>query len=320
VAVIVADAHVLEDVEMRAVFADTMAALARADERIVLLDADLMVAAGTQPFAAEFPRRTVDCGVMEANMAGVAAGLSVEGFIPFIHTFAAFCSRRALDQIWLSCAYALGNVKIVGSDPGVAAALNGGTHMAFEDMGIMRMIPGATVVDPTDTVMLRDMLRKAAATDGIWYIRLFRRNAVKVYAAGSEFEIGKACRLREGTDVSLVACGMCVGEALRAHDLLKERGIAASVIDAVTVKPLDRSMVIAEAERTRRLVTCENHNRLNGLGSAVAEVLAEEGIGKLVRLGVREEFGEVGPVDYLKKRFRMTGEDIAEAAAGLVLN
>ena len=318
--VMFANANVVEEVEMRAVFADTLMELARADPRIMLLDADLMVAAGTQPFAAEFPQRTVDCGVMEANMAGVAAGLSVEGFIPFIHTFAAFCSRRALDQIWLSCAYALENVKIIGSDPGVAAALNGGTHMSFEDMGIMRMIPGATVVDPTDSVMLRDMLRKAASSYGIWYIRLFRRNAVRIYSSGSSFEIGKACRLREGTDVSLVACGICVHEALRAYELLREQGIDASVIDAVTVKPLDRSTLIAEVERTRRVVTCENHNCVNGLGSAVAEVLADEGMGRLVRLGVREEFGEVGPLDYLKKRFRLTGEDIAEAAASLVLN
>jgi transketolase len=320
VTVMLASANVVEEVEMRAVFANTLMELARAEPRIMLLDADLMVAAGTQPFAAEFPQRTVDCGVMEANMAGVAAGLSVEGFIPFMHTFAAFCSRRALDQIWLSCAYALENVKIIGSDPGVAAALNGGTHMSFEDMGIMRMIPGATVVDPTDSVMLTDMLRKAASSYGIWYIRLFRRNAVRIYSSGSSFEIGKACKLREGTDVSLVACGICVHEALRAHELLKQQGIDASVIDAVTVKPLDRGTLLAEAKRTGRVVTCENHSCANGLGSAVAEVLAEEGTGRLARIGVREDFGEVGPVDYLKRRFRLTGEDIAEAAAGLVLN
>ena len=317
-AVVVAGDHAPEDVEMRAVFNDTLTDLARSDPRIMLLDADLMVAMGTKPFAAEFPRQTVDCGVMEANMAGVAGGLSVEGFIPFVHTFAAFCSRRALDQIWLSCAYALANVKVIGSDPGVTAALNGGTHMTFEDIGIMRMIPGATVVDPTDSVMLRDMLQKAASSYGMWYLRVFRRTAVKVYDSGSSFEVGKAVKLREGTDVSLIACGICVHEALRAQQLLELRGVSAGVIDIVTVKPLDRTLILEEARRTGRIVTCENHSWMNGLGSAVAEVLAEEGTGKLSRVGVREEFGDVGSIDYLKTRFGLTGEDIAEAAVKLV--
>ena len=303
---------------MRAVFNDTLVDLARSDPRIMLLDADLMVAMGTKPFAAELPHRTVDCGVMEANMAGVAAGLSVEGFIPFIHTFAAFCSRCALDQIWLSCAYALTNVKVIGSDPGVTAALNGGTHMTFEDIGIMRMIPGAIVVDPTDSVMLRDMLRQAASCYGIWYLRVFRKNAVRIYDSTSSFEVGKAVRLCEGADVSLVACGICVHEALRAQQLLERRGVRAGVIDIVTVKPLDRAAILEEVRRTGCIVTCENHSRINGLGSAVAEVLAEEGTGRLSRVGMREEFGEVGSIDYLKSRFHLTGEDIAEAAVNLL--
>jgi transketolase len=255
---------------------------------------------------------------MEANMASVAAGLSVEGFVPVMHTFAAFCSRRALDQIWISCAYALGNVKIIGSDPGITAALNGGTHMSFEDIGIMRMIPGSIVVDPTDSAMLRDMLEKAVSSYGIWYIRLLRKNAVRVYESGSRFEVGRAIRLCEGTDVSLIACGICVSDALRARELLGQRGVSASVIDVVTVKPLDRGVIIEEARRSGCVVTCENHGWTNGLGAAVAEVLAEEGLGRLSRVGVREEFGEVGPVVYLKTRFHLTAEDIAEAALKLV--
>lgn len=314
----IANDHAAEDVEMRAVFCDTISDLARRDPRIMLLDADLMLAMGTKPFAAEFPDRTVDCGVMEANMAGVAGGLSVEGFIPVMHTFAVFCARRALDQIWISCAYALGNVKIVGSDPGITAALNGGTHMSFEDIGIMRMIPGSTVVDPTDSTMVRDMVEKAVSSYGIWYIRLLRKNAVKVYESGSSFEVGRAVKLCDGTDVSLVACGICVHEALRAQELLERRGVSASVIDVVTVKPLDRTALLEEIRRTGYVVTCENHSCTNGLGSAVAEVLAEEGMGRLSRVGIREEFGEVGPLDYLKTRFHLTGEDIAEAALKLV--
>jgi transketolase len=209
-------------------------------------------------------------------------------------------------------------VKVIGSDPGVTAALNGGTHMTFEDIGIMRMIPGAIVVDPTDSVMLRDMLQKAASCYGIWYLRVFRRSAVRIYDSASSFEVGKAVRLCEGTDVSLVACGICVHEALRAQQLLERRGVRASVIDIVTVKPLDRAAILEEVRRTGCIVTCENHSRTNGLGSAVAEVLAEEGTGRLSRVGIREEFGEVGSIDYLKTRFRLTGEDIAEAAVKLL--
>jgi len=190
--------------------------------------------------------------------------------------------------------------------------------MSFEDIGIMRMIPGSIVVDPTDSAMLRDMLKTAVSSYGIWYIRLLRKNAVRVYESGSRFEVGRAIRLCEGTDVSLVACGICVSEALRARELLGERGISASVIDVVTVKPLDRDVILEEARRSGRVVTCENHSWTNGLGAAVAEVLAEEGLGRLSRVGVREEFGEVGSVDYLKTRFHLTGEDIAEAALKLV--
>ncbi len=308
----------LEELEMRKVFCSTMIELAEKDDKVVLMDADLMAAMGTKPFAVKFPERTVNCGVQEANMAGVAAGLAVEGFIPFMHTFAPFSTRRALDQIWLSCAYAKTNVKIIGSDPGVTAALNGGTHMSFEDLGIMRMLPGATVIEPTDSVMLADVVRQSKDLPGIFYFRLLRKNAIKVYEDGSKFKIGKAVKLRDGNDISLIANGICVYEALRAHDMLKQKGISASVIDMFTLKPFDAETVEQEAKRTGIILTCENHNYLSGLGSAVAEVIAERAPAKLGRVGIKEEFGEVGPVDYLKERFGLRGEDITAAALKLL--
>jgi len=308
----------LEELEMRKVFCNTMIELAEKDEKVVLMDADLMAAMGTKPFAVKFPERTINCGVQEANMAGVAAGLAVEGFIPYMHTFAPFSTRRALDQIWLSCAYAKTNVKIIGSDPGVTAALNGGTHMSFEDLGIMRMVPGATVIEPTDSVMLADVVRQSKDLPGIFYFRLLRKNAIKVYEDGSKFKIGKAVKLRDGNDISLIANGICVYEALRAHDMLKQKGISASVIDMFTLKPFDAETVEEEAKRTGIILTCENHNYLSGLGSAVAEVIAERAPAKLGRVGIKEEFGEVGPVEYLKERFGLRGEDIAAAALKLL--
>ena len=316
--IIPAKENVNEELEMRKVFCDAMIELAEKDDKVVVMDADLMSAMGTKPFAVKYPEKTVNCGIQEANMLGVAAGLSVEGFKPFVHTFSPFCTRRALDQIWLSCAYAKANVKIIGSDPGIMAALNGGTHMSFEDLGIMRMIPNSTVIEPTDSVVLADLIKQSNDIYGIFYFRLLRRNAVKIYEKGSKFEIGKSVKLRDGKDISILTAGICVSEALRAHDMLKEKGISASVIDMIFYKPIDREAVIKEANTTGLIITCENHNYLNGLGSAVAEIIAEEAPAKLYRMGIKEEFGEVGPAPYLKERFKLRGEDIAENALKLL--
>ena len=183
---------IAEEVAMRDAFCQKMIEMATADKRIVLLDADLMSAMGTKPFAKALPDQTIDCGIQEANMIAVAAGLADQGKIPFAHSFGVFCTRRALDQIFVSCAYAGLSVKIIGSDPGVTAALNGGTHMAFEDLGIMRGIPTATVIEPTDVAMLVDLLPKIAAKDGLVYTRLVRKGCDSIYEEGSTFEIGKA--------------------------------------------------------------------------------------------------------------------------------
>jgi transketolase len=314
VKVILSPANAPEEVEMRKVYCETLIKLVESNRQVMALDADLMVGAGTKPFAARFPERNIDCGIQEANMYGVAAGLSVTGKIPFAHTFAPFCSRRACDQIFLSCAYAKLNVKIIGSDPGITAALNGGTHMPFEDIGIMRTIPEMVVIEPTDTVMLREMITQIADEYGTHYLRLARRTVTKIYETGSSFEIGKAVPIRDGSDLTIIAAGFCVAEALKAAAILEKQGVSARVLDMFTIKPLDTEAVVKAARETGAIVTAENHNILGGLGSAVAEVLGENLPVPLERIGVRDLFGEVGPTDYLAERFELTAGDIVKKA------
>lgn len=304
----------VEPQEMRTVFAQTMLEMARMDPRVVYLDCDLMNSIGMVPFSKEFPERTINCGIQEANMMGVASGLSATGMIPFAHTFGVFASRRAADQVFLSAAYGKMNVRIIGSDPGVTAAGNGGTHQPFEDLGIMRGIPEITVLEPTDSIMLRDMLLQTKDRYGVFYIRLSRKKSEQIYEKGSTFEIGKAVEVRPGTDVTLISSGVCVADSLRAADALAQDGISARVLNIFTLKPIDKESILAAARETGAIVTVENHNIINGLGSAVAEVLVENCPVPMERLGAPDTFGEVGTIDYLKERFGMAVPDIAAAA------
>ena len=300
--------------EMRAVFAEVMEELAEADRRVMYLDCDLMNSIGMSKFAKKRPERTVNCGIQEANMIGVAAGMSATGLIPFAHTFGTFASRRVMDQVFISAAYAKLNVRIIGSDPGVTASTNGGTHMPLEDIGMMRCVPEVTIIEPTDSVMLADVLRQTKDKYGVFYIRLSRKVAEQVYQEGSTFEIGRAAPFRDGKDVTIFASGICVDDAVKAADMLAADGISAAVSNIFTIKPIDRDAIALAAKTTGAIVTAENHSILGGLGSAVAEVLAETVAAPLERIGVRDHFGEVGSVDYLKKAFGMTPEDIAKAA------
>lgn len=297
--------------EMRKVYADTLMELAEKDERIVLLEADLMKASGTVCFKDKYPERTFDMGVAEANMVGVAAGLSAGGKIPFADTFGCFATRRTYDQFFISACYAQLNVNLVGTDPGVSAAFNGGTHMPFEDMGIMRNVPGLVVFEPSDPVSLKALVKEAAAYPHSTYMRLHRKNLPHIYNDDEMFEFGKGKVLRDGADITIIAMGgIMVNEALKAADSLKEQGISAAVIDILTVKPIDTELVLEYAKKTGCIVTCENHQIINGLGSAVAELLAENCPTRLKRIGVNDEFGEVGTLEYLKDRFGMNAAHI----------
>lgn len=310
--VILAKENGIEELEMRQVYAGTITDLIDAGEPVMALDADLMRAIGLLPYQKDYPDRIIDCGIAEANMMGIAAGLSLEGFVPFPHSFAVFSSRRSIDQVFMSGAYAKLNVKVVGSDPGICAGLNGGTHQAFEDVALMRSIPGMTIIEPTDSAMVRDLTIQAAKTYGMFYIRMNRLKVEKIYEEGSSFEIGKAVELRDGCHATIIAAGREVIEALHAADLLEQEGIRVRVLDMFTIKPIDQEAVIRAAKETGAIVTAENHNIIGGLGSAVAEVLAEHCPAPMERVGVQDEFGEVGPVSWLKERFGLTAEKIAE--------
>lgn len=304
----------IDKTEMRNAYCEALIEAAHNNERIVTIDCDLSNSMGTKRFINTYPKRAFNIGIQESNGVGMAAGLSATGFIPFFHSFAVFSSRRILDQAFISCAYAGLNVKIIGGDAGVSAAYNGGTHMAFEDIGIMRIIPTVRVMDVSDTVMIRRLVPLLVEHYGVDYLRMPRKYVHRIYDEQSSFKIGRANKLREGTDLTIIACGLEVYEALIAADMLRSKGIEARVADMFTIKPVDKEFIIESARRTGAIVTAENHNVINGLGSAVSEVLSEEIPVPLERIGVPDEFGEVGSQEYLMKRFGLTSEFIYEKA------
>ena len=301
-------------VAVRDRLAAAMGELMAADERICYLDADLMSSIGMSRGAKQYPERVIDCGIQEANMIGVACGLSAVGKIPFAHSFGIFASRRCFDQLFLSAAYAGNSLRVIGSDAGVCAEYNGGTHMPLEDITLIRAIPGSRILDISDGEMIYDIIKKTAYMDGFTYIRTPRKASRALYAEGSEFTIGKGSVVKEGSDVTIITSGIMVAEALEAAKLLSAQGISAAVIDMFTVKPLDEALVLEYAEKTGCIVTAENHNATGGLGGAVAELLAQKRPTVQEFIGVGQRFGEVGPMSYLKEQFGLTAEDIAEKA------
>ena len=298
----------------REAYGKALAELGEKNEKLIVLDADLAAATKTGIFKKAFPDRFIDCGIAEANMIGVAAGLSAQGLIPFAHSFGPFATRRVCDQIFISCAYAKLNVRILGSDPGVTAAYNGGTHMPFEDMGTLMSIPGITLVEPTDTVQLRWLVKELAGKYGVFYIRMLRKNAAGVFEAGSTFELGKAAKLKEGKDVCIVASGIMVEEALKAAAQLEKEGVSAAVLNTFTWKPIDEEALSEYAKKCGCFVTAENHNVIGGLYSAVSASLAKNAPAPVEAVGVFDEFGEVGTEAFLRERFNLTADAIVKAA------
>ena len=309
-----------DPIEMKAAYAEIMVELGAKNPKVVDVEADLANCLNMGKFQAKFPDRFYDLGIAEQSLSSVAAGLSVSGLIPFAHTFACFASRRMCDQNYISCGFADANVKIVGSDPAIAAGINGGTHQANEDIAIMRAIPLVTIVEPADTVMLKWLLNKAAETKGMFYIRVQRADNIKVYEEGSEFELGKANILREGKDVTLITAGsLMIAESLKAAELLAAEGISARVVDMFTIKPIDVDCIVQCAQETGAIVTVENHTIIGGLGGAVAETLAEQfQLVPMARIGIPDRIGEVGSVNELKKIMHMTAEDIAASAKKVI--
>ena len=303
---------------MRDAYCDKLIDLALENEDIVVLDADLVSSSGMKPFFSRFPERAIQCGIAEANMIGVAAGLSVMGKIPFAHSFGCFATRRVCDQIMISAAYARQNVRIIGSDPGITAAYNGGTHMPFEDMGVLRSIPDITLIEPADPVMLTDILTQLATLRGVYYLRMARKDTAAVYREGSTFDIGRGNLLIEGTDATVIASGIMLVEALKSAEELKSEGLCVGVVDMFTWKPLDTELVAQCARKSGALVTAENHNIVGGLGSAVAEAAATTHPAPIEMVGVRDRFGQVGTEDYLREEYNLTAKDISEAVKRVI--
>ena len=297
--------------ELRKVYAETVKEIAEKDDKVYVLEADLSSAIATSGLAETLGSRYVNLGIMEANMMGVAAGISVSGGLAFVHSFGQFATRRAFDQIFVSLAYAKQHVIILGSDAGVTAEHNGGTHMTFEDTGLMRLIPHAHVYDISDARELRAVLYQAYQDPGVHYIRIARKEFPDIHDEKTDFSNG-LIPLTEGSDITILANGICVSEALKAGELLQEKGLSVQVIDLFRVKPLNREGLLEAIQKTRLTVTVENHNVIGGIGSAIAEILAENPSTPLLRIGVHESFGQVGKLPYLKDVYGISAEKIAQ--------
>jgi transketolase len=308
--------------EMRMAYVDTLMALAEKNKNIVVLEADLMSCTNTGVFKKAYPDRFFNVGIAEANMVGIASGLSAVGKIPFAASFGCFASRRVFDQFFLSANYARLNVKLTGTDPGVTAAFNGGTHMPFEDLALMRVVPGLTVIEPSDPNSCAAFVRLMAEEYGCHYLRITRKPVPYLYPENETFKFGKAKVLKEGKDVCFIALGsLMVNQALKACETLAASGVSAGVLDVLTLKPIDCGAILEQAEKARALISAENAQIAGGLGGAVAEILAENGCRcKFARIGIRDEFGEVGTQDYLVDRFGLdTGSLVKKAQEQLAV-
>ena len=285
------------------------------DKSICYVDCDLMGCINTKMLRKNYPDRAFEAGIAEANGAGVAAGLAATGKKVFYHSFGTFSSRRCYDQIYMSAAYAGLTVHVLGSDAGVTAAFNGGTHMPLEDAAMYLSIPETTVLDPADYDQLASITRQLANVEGVSYTRFVRKGVIQVYGEGSEFEIGKGVVLHESDNdvATIITSGIMVDESLKAYESLQAEGISVRVIDMFTWKPLDEELVIKAAKETGAIVTAENHNVTCGLGSVVANCLAKNCPTVQEFVGVQDVFGQVGPQDFLMDEYGLRAANIVEA-------
>ncbi len=298
-------------VATRAAYGDALVKLGEQHDDIVVLDADLAAATQTKKFKAAFPERFIDCGIAEGNMMSVAAGIASTGKVPFASTFAMFAAGRAFEQVRNSIGYPGANVKICATHGGISVGEDGASHQCNEDFGLMRLIPGMTVICPADAVEAEAALTAAYEHQGPVYLR-FGRLAVPVFndPENFRFEIGKSISMREGSDLTIIATGLEVYESLQAAEKLEADGISAGVIDMHTLKPLDEEAVIRAAEKTGRIVTVEEHSVIGGLGSAVSDVVADKAPAKVCKIGIQDVFGESGPAVELLHKYGLDAEGI----------
>ncbi len=305
-----------DEVQFKSAISETIKNLLDNDKTVVYLDSDLSSCIGCNKLINEYDR-AINCGIAEANMAGIAGGLSSGGMKPIIHTFGPFASRRCYDQIFLSGGYAGNSITIIGTDPGVTAAFNGGTHMPFEDTGLYRLIPGAIICDVTDIAMLKCLMTKSINHKGIKYFRVPRKDSYKVYSNDTDFEFGKGKIIKElGTDGLIIASGIMVYEAMKAAEELANKNFKVTVIDPVTIKPLDEELIKQYALKCKKIIVAENHNKIGGLVSAVKELLCGQNV-KVSHVAVEDKFGEVGPQNYLQEQFGLTSKEIVSKMISL---
>ncbi|MBQ9157614.1 MAG: transketolase family protein [Eubacterium sp.] len=309
----------VKKIATRESYGNALVELGKEHDNVVVLDADLAGATKTGTFKKAFPDRFYDCGIAEANLMGIAAGLSTTGLVPFASTFAMFAAGRAYEQVRNSIGYPHLNVKIGATHAGISVGEDGATHQCNEDIALMRTIPGMTVINPADDIEAKAAVKAAYEMEGPVYLR-FGRLAVPVINdnADYKFEIGKGVTLREGKDVAIIATGLCVSSALDAADLLAADGIEAKVINIHTIKPIDEDLIVAAAKETGKVVTVEEHSIIGGLGGAVAEVLSEKAPVPVKRIGVNDVFGESGPAVKLIEKYGLDGKGVYETVKAFV--
>ena len=297
-------------------YGNALVELGKEHENLIVLDADLAAAPKTGVCKKEFPERHIDCGIAEANMTGIAAGLSTCGFVPFVSTFAMFAAGRSFEQVRNSIGYPHLNVKIGATHAGISVGEDGASHQCNEDIALMRAIPGMVVINPSDDVEAKAAVKAAYEYEGPVYLR-FGRLAVPVIndRPDYKFEIGKGVELRDGKACTIIATGLCVSEALEAAEKLAADGIDAQVINIHTIKPLDEELVIAAAKKTGRIFTVEEHSVIGGLGAAVSECLSENCPTKVTRIGMNDVFGESGPAKELLHKYKLDADGIYERIA-----
>lgn len=295
-------------------YVEAMLEMMEVNPKLIHIDCDLMGCINTGKLLKAFPNQTINAGIAEQNAMGVAGGMAATGLTVFAHSFGCFASRRMFDQAFLAAGYSELPVHVIGSDPGVTAAFNGATHMPFEDCALYLTIPNAVVIDSCDFAQTKALTKQLAASNSPSYMRLIRKGFTTIYGDDSEFEIGKGVTLTEGNDVAIIASGIMVDEALKAQEILAEKGVAARVIDMHTWKPLDEELVVKAASETGCVVTAENHQVSCGLGSAIANVLAEKCPTPMERIGIQNRFGQVGPQKFLMEEYNLTANDIVAAA------
>ena len=301
----------VKKIATRESYGNALAALGAEHENLVVLDADLAGATKTSVFKKAFPERHIDCGIAESNMMSIAAGLATTGKVPFASTFAMFAAGRAFEQVRNSIGYPHLNVKIGATHAGISVGEDGATHQCNEDLALMRTIPGMVVINPSDDIEAKAAVKAAYEYVGPVYLR-FGRLAVPVINDNPDykFEIGKGVVLREGTDLTIVATGLCVNSALEAAAKLAEDGVSAEVINIHTIKPLDKELIVASAKKTGKVVTAEEHSIIGGLGGAVGEALAEAAPTPVLRIGVKDVFGESGPAAKLLEKYQLDGAGV----------